>query len=225
MHGLIKRALPSLLLFGACSTWAEKGAPEVPPNLMPCNEVLKFPSLEFVKKYTQVHGQNTLETTNAIYQYSNCYDQALDSLRDKLNQQGSGPLMGATGQFRDFEMALNKFTTTALDLCSPEPSLKRVSDAYATLYQKQFRHQFYEHYLPKSHVSPANPQAISAAKAKVDSLINHLPPQQAPPVRAAFDAYYQAAVTGLALSPLPVYQYAIMLMQSPAEKPYSVPPF
>lgn len=225
MRTMLKLVVPAVFLIGALSVLAEKEQADLPRNMMPCSEVLQLSSLDFVKKYTKIHGENTIETTKAIYEYGNCYDQAQDAIRDQLNQQGKGPFMGASGHFRDFETALNKFTKTALDLCSPDGTLKQVSDAYVMLYQKQFRHLFYIQYLPKKQAAKVNVRAIEAAKVKLDSMINHLSPQQAPKVRADFEAYYNAGVKVLGLPAQPIYEYAIMILESPADKPFSPPPF
>lgn len=225
MRTLFKLIVPAVFLMGAFSVLAEKDQAELPHNMMPCDEVLKLSSMDFVKKHTKIHGENTIETVKAIYEYGTCYDQAQDALRDQLNQQGKGPFMGASGNYRDFESALNKFTNTALSLCSPEGTIKQVSDAYAMLYQKQFRHLFYLQYLSKKPAAKINARAIDTAKAKLDSMINHLSPQQAPKVRADFEAYYNAGVKVLGLPAQPVYEYAISLLESPADKPFSQPPF
>jgi hypothetical protein len=223
---LLSRLLfASLLGFAALSATAGLKAPDLPPNMMPCDQVLKLTSSEYVQKYNQVHGDNTEEKVKAIYQYGTCYDQAQDALRDQLAREGHAPLMGAADHFHEFERALEKFTTAAFSVCSPEPSLKRVADAYATLYQKQFRPLFYQQQRPKAKSPQENPQVVGAVKAKLDSLINHLPPGQAGPVRTAYDAYYQAAVVSVGLPPRPVYEYAIMLLQPLSDKPWSSAPF
>lgn len=225
MRTLFKLIVAVVFLVGTLSVLAEKEQSDLPHNMMACDEVLKLSSMDFVKKYTKAHGENTIETVKAIYEYGACYDQAQDAIRDQLNQSGKGPFMGASGNFRDFETALNKFTQTALEQCSPDGTLKQVSDAYAMLYQKQFRHLFYMQYLQKKSSAKENTRAIESAKAKLDSLINHLSPQQAPKVRADFDAYYHSGVKVLGLPAQPVYEYAIMLLESPADKPFSAPPF
>ena len=225
MHGSFKLAVMSVMVFGSSSIMAAKAANELPPNMMPCEQVLKLSSSEFIKKYNSVHGNNTLETAKSIFQYSSCYDQYLDQFLDQLTKEGRHPLMGATDHFRDFQQALNNFTATALGLCGPYGSSKRLTEAYAMLYQKQFRNLFYQQYMPKSEELPANAQATNAAKAKLDDILAHLPEKQQDPVKKAFAAYYQTAVTGLKLPQQPVFEYAIMLLQSPADKPYSPPPF
>jgi hypothetical protein len=193
--------------------------------MMPCEQILKLSSTDYINKYTQAHGDNTLERVNAIYQYGNCYSQNLDNIQAKMNESGHHPLMGANAQFHNFESALNNFTDTALGFCSPDGSLKRVTAAYATLYQKQFRNLFYQQYLPKGKVPAADSKAISAAQAKLEDLIKHLPERQVAAATKAFTAYYDAAVKDLNLPAQPVYEYAIMLLQPPADKPYSPPPF
>ena len=149
--------------------------------MMPCEQILKLSSTDYINKYTQAHGDNTLERVNAIYQYGNCYSQNLDNIQAKMNESGHHPLMGANAHFHDFESALNNFTDTVLGFCSPDGSLKRVTAAYATLYQKQFRNFFYQQYLPKGKVPAADSKAISAAQAKLEDLIKHLQKDRSPP--------------------------------------------
>lgn len=225
MRTLFNLFVPSVLLMAGFSVMAEADSADVLHNMMPCQEVLKMSSTDFVHKYTKIHGDNTIEITKAIYAYGNCYDQAQDEILDQLNKQGKGPLMGASGNFKDFETALNNFTKTASDLCTPDGTFKQVSHAYAMLYQKQFRHLFYLSYLSKKSAAKVNARAIETAKTKLDSLINHLAPQQASKIRTDFDAYYNAGVQVLGLPAQPVYEYAISLLESPADKPFSPPPF
>lgn len=224
MRALFNLVVPSVLLMAVFTVMAEANSADVLHNMMPCKDVLKLSSTDFVDKYTKIHGDNTIEITKAIYAYGNCYDQAQDEIRDLLNKQGKGPLMGANGNFKDFETALNNFTKTALELCGTDGTFAQISNAYAVLYQKQFRHLFYQPYLSKK-AAKINSRAIEAAKTKLDSIINHLAPQQATKVRTDFDAYYNAGVKVLGLPAQPIYEYAISLLESPADKPFSPPPF
>lgn len=227
MSSLFKWILGPLLLCASFSAWAEDQASVLPPNMMACLDVVKMSSGDFIKKYTQVHGDNPSETVKAIYQYGNCYDQALAAERDQLEKDGRGPLMGAVASFVDFERALDNFVATAQGFCSPTPEVKRLSEAYATLYQKHFRHLFYQQYRSegKRRLSAIESQNTTVAKAALDRIINKLPPSQAAPARTAFDAYFKASVTDIGLPAQPVYEYAIRLLQSPTEKPFSAAPF
>jgi len=225
MLGLFKSTLMLLVVGGSLSTVAAAGSSAQLPDMRSCDQVLKMSSRDFINQYTQAHGDNTIEKINAIYQYNDCYSQHLDALRTQLNKSGRHPLMGANANFGDFEKALNDFTTTALGFCSPQSSFKRVTAAYAMLYQQQFRQLFYQQFQPKAKQPAVNPKAISAAKAKLEDLINRLPKNQIEVANKTFSAYFEAAVKGVKLPAQPVYEYAIMLLQSPTDKPYSSPPF
>ena len=53
--------------------------------------------------------------------------------------------MGARGNFRDFEKALNDFSAKAL--AATDPPADELKKAYAALYEKQFRYSFYWNYV------------------------------------------------------------------------------
>lgn len=225
MLGGLKLAAMATILGCSLSSMAASEANAPLPSMMPCDQALKMTSTEFIDKYTQQHGDNTLERINAIYEYGNCYSQHLDNLQAQMNESGHHPLMGANANYREFEKVLNDFTNTAMSFCSPDGTLKRVSAAYAVLYQKQFRNYFYQQYLPKGKIPTANSKTINAAKAKLEEVIKQLPARQKEQAIKSFSAYYDAAVTTLGLPAQPVYEYAIMILQSPADKPFSPPPF
>ena len=52
--------------------------------------------------------------------------------------------MGALGIFRDFQKALDDFTAKALAAANKQPGTQEA--AYAALYEKQFRYEFYQRY-------------------------------------------------------------------------------
>ena len=61
--------------------------------------------------------------------------------------------MGARGNFGDFDHALNDFTAKALAATDPPADAQK--KAYAALYAKQFRYDFYREYQQKNFNPPA----------------------------------------------------------------------
>lgn len=121
-----------------------------------CAQILKMTSTEWVDHFVDhfAPGADTVAATTerAIDVYGKCYDARTDRLAAILKRSGKGPLMGAMGNFRDFEQGLQNFTAMALADSQPaqpgpEDAQKlELKTAYATLYQKQFRYAFYQSY-------------------------------------------------------------------------------
>ena len=73
--------------------------------------------------------------------------------------------MGARGNFNDFEKTVQEFT--AKTLVDSEPPADATKSAYASLYEKQFRYQFYESYATgtKQATSATSSSASTARKS------------------------------------------------------------
>ncbi len=182
----------------------------------------------------------------AITAYGNCYDARTDRLAASLAETGKGPRMGARGDFRDFEAALNNFTAKAFSMAQP-PS-DAVKTAYAGLYEKQLRYSFYQSYehkpvketvpvakgAPADSVGPATnvqpPVAarltdpLSLAKNRFGELLAALPEQERHQIHLAFGEIFQKSSIGEQWK-LEIYQYAIFVLESPKTTPFSPPPF
>lgn len=133
---------------------------------MTCSQILKMSSTEWIADFADKAHVAELDASSglsrAIGVYGKCYDERTDRLAASLAKTGKGPLMGARGDFRDFEAALKNFAAKALaDAAIPADEKKK---AYAALYEKQFRYEFYEEYQAKT-VKPAVPPAKSPASA------------------------------------------------------------
>lgn len=119
---------------------------------MTCAQILKMNSMEWILYF----GQKThLDAANMPYDilratdsYGKCYDARTDALAASLARSGKGPLMGARGDFRDFEAALKDFTAKAM--ADAQPPADSQKTAYANLYEKQFRYMFYQEYETKA---------------------------------------------------------------------------
>ncbi|HWF39334.1 MAG TPA: hypothetical protein VG322_12480 [Candidatus Acidoferrales bacterium] len=125
---------------------------------MTCAQILAMSSSDWIAQFKPKVSEPVPDqdkTVRAIAVYGKCYDARTDRLKAALSRRGSGPLMGAGGDFRDFEQALQSFTAKAL--ASNDPPATPVKSAYAALYEEQFRYGFYERF-------EARPAKAEAAK-------------------------------------------------------------
>jgi len=113
-----------------------------------CAQILPMSSTDWIKKFTAAKDATEPSTIQAISTYGKCYEARTTRLAAALGKSGKGPLMGARGNFGDFEHALNDFTSKALAATDPPADAKK--KAYATLYAKQFRYDFYREYEQKN---------------------------------------------------------------------------
>lgn len=127
-----------------------------------CVQILEMSSTDWVAKFTVEKGSDSSQTIRAIGTYGKCYEARTDQLAAKLGRAGKGPLMGARGSFQNMEQALKAFT--AKSLADPQPPADPVKSAYAALYEKQFRYEFYESYEPQQQ-SSATPSAATSSDA------------------------------------------------------------
>jgi hypothetical protein len=142
-----------------------------------CAQILQMTSSEWIAKITSIDASTADGNLRGIRVYGTCYDQRTDRLAASLAKTGKGPLMGARGNFRDFDQSLQNFTKKAL--AESEPPADAVKSAYAALYEKQFRYAFYQSYDQQS----AKPSSSAAAKTgtKTDAPTPPPPPQPAAP--------------------------------------------
>ena len=180
----------------------------------------------WVKKFTSAKDATAPSTIQAISAYGKCYDARTNRLAASLGKSGKGPLMGARGNFADFEHALNDFTAKAL--AATEPPADAQKKAYAALYEKQFRYDFYREYEQKNFnpppLTPEESEAFTKAKNHFGELLGLLPEDKMHDLHRAFGEIFAAGGVPDATK-LAVYRYAIFLLESPAETPYSPPPF
>jgi hypothetical protein len=191
-------------------------------------------------------------TLRAIGAYGKCYDARTDRLAASLGQSEKGPLMGVRGNFRDFEAALKNFAAVALSVAQPPDD--PVKTAYAALYEKQFRYAFYQSYQQKlvkqpppiakdekSAAANAEPKAPAAtgqpaapgtritdpmtlAKNRFGDFLAALPDDKRREVHLAFGEIFEKGSIADQWK-LEVYRYAISILESPKDKPFSPPPF
>jgi|SRR5271170_3719489 len=145
---------------------------------MTCAQILKMNSSEWVLSFNdKAHlsaADNPTGVLRAIAVYGRCYDARTDSLAATLARSGKGPNKAERADFAAFETALKDFAAKALaDAATPVDDQKK---AYAALYQKQFRYEFYQEYEAKI------PSAVRPSPAAMKSAAPGTPPvQDSPP--------------------------------------------
>jgi hypothetical protein len=168
----MRRVTLSLLLLVAvpCLTFAQSQSQSRPPQKlvpdrfgMTCAQILRMSSAEWIAYFNdKAHiGASDASTglTRAIAVYGKCYDTRTDALASALAKSGKGPLMGARGDFRDFEAALKDFAAKALADATVPPDEKKL--AFSALYEKQFRYEFYLEYEART-IKPIKPAGATA---------------------------------------------------------------
>jgi hypothetical protein len=190
-----------------------------------CSTVLQSSSADYIAQYATAHSTSQDDTLKAIDTYSKCYEARTNRLAASLNKSGKGPLMGANGNFRDFQAALKSFTTKSLADTTPPGDALRT--AYASLYALQFRNEFLERYAhPDSNASTLSAdQSDEMAKAKnrFGELLGLLKTDQFHEVHSSFSDLL--AVVNNDVTKLEVYRYGVFLLARPGEKAFAPPPF
>jgi hypothetical protein len=195
-----------------------------------CAQILKMSSSDWIAyfkgKSSPTASNNESGVIRAIAAYGKCYEERTNRLAAALKTSGKGPFMGANGNFRDFQKALDDFTTKALAATHKEPGTE--SAAYAALYLKQFRYQFYQGYAQKDLLSrPLTPEEsddYAKAKNHFGEVLGLLPDETLHPVHAAFRQVFDAGPVS-EVTKLELYRFAIFLLAPPKDKPFSPPPF
>jgi len=195
-----------------------------------CIQILQKSSQDWVAYFHEKAGSTTTigpsGTLLAIGTYGKCYDARTTFLAAALGKSVKGPLMGATANFRDFQAALDNFTAKAFTAANKQPGSPAV--AYATLYEKQFRYEFYRNYAQKTsqstQLTDEQSDEFSKAKNRFGELLGLLPDEIAHIVHSAFSQIFSGGAVD-DVTKLEVYRYAIFLLESPTDKPFSPPPF
>jgi hypothetical protein len=256
LHYDFPMRIVAILLIVTSSVWAQaRPAPRTtarpnPDQLgMACSEIIAMNSTDWITKFTAAKGADGPATIRAIDVYGKCYDERTDELAASLAKSGKGPSAYDRTNFQNMEQALKSFTTKGL--ADSQPSADAVKSAYAGLYEKQFRYEFYEAYEPpqtpnaptstaKDSAAPSQGTGKSAvtaddadnsdsdpvtdAKNHFGGLLNDLPDDKLRELHIAFGEILgpNAASTRMQLL---IYRYAIFLLEPPGGQPFSPPPF
>jgi hypothetical protein len=208
------------------SPQAPKTQPSNPDRLgLTCTQILQKTSTEWVAYFTSKKGEDTQSKLRAIAAYGKCYDARTDQLAVTLGKSGTGPLMGANGDFRDFDEAVKGFMAKALTIT--DPPADELKSAHAALYEKQFRYDFLRTYgRKKSHPNPLTPEELEEtgnAKTQFGQELDSLPVDKMRELHAAFSKMFDAPITDS--MKLQIYRFAIFVLEPPSAKPFSPPPF
>jgi hypothetical protein len=224
----------SAISLPSCFAQAKAAHPATAPDPdrlgQTCPQILKMGSGDWVSYFVDKTGlvavDNPSGILRAIAAYGKCYDERTSHLAAALGRSGKGPLMGANGNFRDFQKALDDFNLKAFaGTKTAEDSQKA---AYVRLYEKQFRYQFYQSYAQKDFLTrPLTPEELdetTKAKNRFGEVLGILPEESLHAVHAAFRQIFDAApVTNL--TKLEIYRYAIFVLAPSKDKPFAPPPF
>jgi hypothetical protein len=195
-----------------------------------CTQILQMTSTAWVAQFAEKAGTSNnaagVPTVRAIAVYGKCYEARTSQVAASLGKSGRGPLMGALGNFRDFQQALDDFTVKALAASSKAPGTQDA--AYAALYEKQFRYEFYQKYaLRLSENRPLTAEEAaeySKAKNRFGEFLGLLPEDQAHIIHAAFSHIFDSGPVS-DVTKLELYRFAISVLESPKDKPFAAPPF
>ena len=195
-----------------------------------CPQILKMTSSDWVAYFNQNSGQDapqdSAKVIRAVVVYGKCYDERTKRLAATLGKTGKGPLMGANGNFRDFEATLQDFTTKALAATNSAPDSQK--SAYAHLYEKQFRYQFYQSYVEKDllarPLTAEESDGYAKAKNHFGEVLGLLPDEKLHSVHSAFRQIFDAGPVSDVWR-LELYRFAIFLLAPPKDKPFCPPPF
>jgi hypothetical protein len=226
-------AIAASFLLSPCTIASPQATKPQSPNPdrlgFTCTRILQMTSTQWVAHFTAQKGNKTGEDTpsplRAIAAYGKCYDARTDRLAATLGKNGTGPLMGANGNFRDFEQAVKSFMAKALAIT--DPPADELKSAYVALYEKQFRYEFLRTYRRKN--SPSNPltpeelEETGNAKTQFGQELDALPTDKMRELHAAFSGIFDAPMSDS--MKLQVYRFAIFVLEPPSAKPFSPPPF
>ncbi len=201
-----------------------------------CAQILEKTSTDWVSFFTEksvqtaaappASGGQPATTVRAIAAYGKCYDARTAHLATALGKTGKGPLMGANGNFRDFQSAVDAFT--AKSLAATKTAEDSPKAAYAHLYEKQFRYQFYQAYQQKNPkgrpLTPEESDEFAKAKNRFGEVLGILPDAGMHDVHSAFRQIFDSGAVN-DLTKLELYRYAIFLLAPAKDKPFSPPPF
>jgi hypothetical protein len=195
-----------------------------------CAQILQMTSTAWVANFAEKAGAPNNAAApvavRAITSYGKCYDARTNQVAASLGKSGRGPQMGALGNSRDFQKALDDFTAKALAVSGKPPGTQEA--AYAALYEKQFRYEFYQKYalrLSANRPLTAEESAeYSKSKNRFGEFLGLLPDDEAHIIHAAFSQIFDAGPVS-DVTKLELYRFAISVLESPKDTPFSPPPF
>lgn len=210
---------------------------------MTCAQILGMTSSEWIAKVEGAADPPADAQLRGIGAYGKCYDERTDRLAASLARSRKGPSARERSNFRDLSAALDDFTAKALvDSQPPGDAMKK---AYAALYEKVFRYQFYQGYelkasarkppretaaaptpAPKAAPAPSSSGAdakpakapvseMTLAKNRFGELLDAMPPDNLHEIHAAFGRVVEIQPIA-SDQELAIYRYAIFVLEPSA---------
>ena len=190
---------------------------------MTCPQILEISSTDWVAKFTQAKGATPESTTRAIAAYGKCYDLRTSELAASLAKKRKSPSKAARVDFDGFEAVVKHFTLVALADVQPPPGA--VKTAYAALYEKQFRYEFYRGCDGEDPaLTPDENDQFGKAKNRFGELLGLEPEDKAREIHEAFGEIVGTHQASQRMKSA-LYLYAIFILEPPSEKPFARPPF
>jgi hypothetical protein len=134
------------------------------PLDLPCAKIMAMPSSDYIAQVVAIDDSRVDGQLRGIRRYGACYDARTDQLAATLAHKGTGPKKSALANLKDFQAGIDSFR--AKTIADVEPPADPVKTAYAALYEKQFRYEFYKSYEQKTMKPPAAPRESKPAPGK-----------------------------------------------------------
>jgi hypothetical protein len=192
---------------------------------LPCAQILQMSSTDWVAKFNQEKDSTPQGTARAVDTYSQCYDARTNELASTLVRKRAAPPKTARDDFAGFENALSDFVAKAVADVQPKPDAAKT--AYISLYEKQFRREFYTQYANKnlhSGLTADESDQFTKAKNRFGELLGLEDEDKAHELHEAFGEIVGTHELSLPMK-LALYRYAIFILEPPTEKPFGPPPF
>ncbi len=210
---------------------------------MTCAQILEMTSSEWIAKVTSTADSPEDGQLRGINSYGKCYDERTDRLAASLARSRKGPSMRARRDFGDLMVALDDFTAKAV--VDSQPPGDAMKEAYAALYEKEFRYEFYQSYELKTsasrHPKDATPPApvpktapaanaadkkvpaapvseMTLAKNRFGELLDAMPPDKLREMHEAFGKVVELQPIASAQE-LAIYRYVIFVLEPSAPQP------
>lgn len=186
-------------------------------EVKPCKVVLDSTAEQWIEQYTQKNGNNTLAKVKAILRYEHCFNEALKTRKVVLDRSGKGPLMGAMGNYRDFQNALKDFTHIAIRACGQSGDRVRIQRAYAYLYQLRFQDLFYRQFETDNNNTQAiDTKTLNRLKQQLTNLLKQQHPHDTELLTNRFEKLLTLAKE-IGLPVEYIYDYALLVVNQEGE--------
>lgn len=187
-------------------------------HAQPCATILK----QSAHHYVNSQGMSNLAMQQAIHEYGQCYQQKTKAIDKALGADGRGPLMGVRGNFQDFQQALTQFENYALQTTATGGSYDALQAAWIKLYSLKFAREFFESYVQPTKPT-INKKQLYALQNRFHQRLSMFGKDEQTQLETYFDAMNNAWVQGVNGSPMLPYQFAMLILQSPASTTFEQP--